>query len=453
MKNVKTMSKLMIFALILGIHAIYSTDSFASIKGNIIGSENIVDVADAITSLRICSGINLNPNDNSDLNEDNMIGLEEAIFALQVASGIKEQAVFGQLQQLLDDSVKNSKVPGAVLQIRTPSVQWVGAAGLSSVRNQIPMKTSDLLRIASMTKVFVSTVVLSLHEKGKLNIESSIQTYLSKEIVEKLSYQDQDIKIINLLNMTSGILDYVAIDAYNDDVEENPNRQTSWMPEELLEYVFNIYSDKYSADYEYFVSQGDIFEPGSAFKYSNTNYILLEMIVNKVSDHSLSAEIRRIISNPLELKNTFMEIHESREGGFGGLFVRGYRINEIGEIEDVTEINDALGLGDGGLISDAYGLADFLNAMFKEQTILSTRMLEQMTNFDPYGHHEDYGLGLSYMNTNFGAAWGHNGTSSGFQGDMFYLIEKELIFVLLTNCEDESIFDSLFNSSLNLLYQ
>jgi phosphotransferase system IIB component len=263
MKNVKTMSKLMIFALILGIHAIYSTDSFASIKGNIIGSENIVDVADAITSLRICSGINLNPNDNSDLNEENMIGLEEAIFALQVASGIKEQAVFGQLQQLLDDSVKNSKVPGAVLQIRTPSVQWVGAAGLSSVRNQIPMKTSDLLRIASMTKVFVSTVVLSLHEKGKLNIESSIQTYLSKEIVEKLSYQDQDIKIINLLNMTSGILDYVAIDAYNDDVEENPNRQTSWMPEELLEYVFNIYSDKYSADYEYFVSQGDIFEPGS----------------------------------------------------------------------------------------------------------------------------------------------------------------------------------------------
>jgi CubicO group peptidase (beta-lactamase class C family) len=205
MKNVKTMSKLMIFALILGIHAIYSTDSFASIKGNIIGSENIVDVADAITSLRICSGINLNPNDNSDLNEENMIGLEEAIFALQVASGIKEQAVFGQLQQLLDDSVKNSKVPGAVLQIRTPSVQWVGAAGLSSVRNQIPMKTSDLLRIASMTKVFVSTVVLSLHEKGKLNIESSIQTYLSKEIVEKLSYQDQDIKIINLLNMTSGI--------------------------------------------------------------------------------------------------------------------------------------------------------------------------------------------------------------------------------------------------------
>ncbi|QTA85219.1 serine hydrolase domain-containing protein [Desulfonema magnum] len=454
MKKMKAFLRPDFFAMIFGILILCSSDSPGAVRGNVWGSENRVDLADVIASLQICSGKTFSPNKDADVNNDARIGSAEAIFALQVVSGIREQPVFGQFQQLLDASVADSKIPGAVLLIRTPSLQWAGAAGLADVSKQTPMQAADMLRIASMTKVFVSTVVFRLSEEGKLNLDDKIQNHLSYEdIVSRISYGQggPDITIRHLLSMTAGVLDYVAIDAYNDKVGENPNRQTPWTPREILEdYVYDVYDNPETLGE--FADQGDIFEAGTAFMYSNTNYLLLEMIVNKVSDSSLAAEMRRMIHDPLGLENTFMEIREPRDGGFGGLLVRGYQIDEdTDELRDVTETNDALGLGDGGIISDAHGLAEFLSALFKEKTLLSQVSLDQMTNFDPYKHGSDYGLGLSYQNTDLGVAWGHNGTSSGFQGDMLYLPEKKIIFVLLTNCEDADIFDSLLKDSLNLL--
>ncbi|GBC60146.1 D-alanyl-D-alanine carboxypeptidase [Desulfonema ishimotonii] len=425
-----------------------------AVLGNVYGSENIIDLADVIAALQVSSGKSLAVNNDADVNNDGKIGLAEAVFALQVVSGTKEQPLFEQFQNVLDTSVAGSKIPGAVLLIRTPSLEWKGASGLADVSGQTPMKDTDMLRIASMTKVFVSTVVLRLSEEGKLALDDPIRDHLSyDDIVSRIRYEEggPDITIRHLLSMTAGVLDYVAIDAYNDAVAQNPNRETAWTPREILEgYVFGVYDN--DDDFNDFADQGDIFKAGTAFKYSNTNYLLLEMIVEKVSGSTLAAEMRRIIFDPLTIENTFMEIKEAREGGFGGLFVHGYQIDEnTDELRDVTETNDALGLGDGGIISDAYGLADFLSALFKEKNLLRQASLDQMTRFDPYGHGSDYGLGLSFQNTDFGVAWGHNGTSSGFQGDMIYLPEKEIIFVLLTNCEDADIFDSVLKNSLNLL--
>jgi D-alanyl-D-alanine carboxypeptidase len=242
------------------------------------------------------------------------------------------------------------------------------------------------------------------------------------------------VTIRQLLTMSSGIPEYLDIDGYDDDLADEPYR-AMWTPETLVAYIFDEEAD---------------FDPDEDWEYSNTNYVLLELVVNVVSSKSLAAEIRRIILDPLEMRQTFMEKYEPRVGGFGGLQVRGYENDE-----DVTEINDALGAGDGGLISDAEGLARFLSALLREKTLLTPASLKTMKTIHPFSEEDDgsgYGLGIEYLNTDFGEAWGHNGSSAGFQGDMIYFPENDLILVLLANDADADMFDDVLEQISNILF-
>ena len=129
--------------------------------------------------------------------------------------------------------------------------------------------------------------------------------------------------------------------------------------------------------------------------------------------------------------------------------VHGYEYyEEIDTIKDVTTINDAFGLGDGGLISDANGIAKYLKALFHDKSILSQQSLDGMLTFHP---EEDYGLGIVRSNTKHGLVWGHNGASFGFQGDMYYFPEKNITYVLLTNYFNTQILDAVFEKSISLI--
>ncbi len=295
---------------------------------------------------------------------------------------------------------------------------------------KISMTPYDKLRIASMTKTYVSVVVLKLCEEGKLNLDDKINKYLPNNIIYNIPYA-QNITVKQLLGMTSGIKSYTEEDSYNNAVEDNPYR-IPWKPYEIVKYIYNAKPN---------------FLPGKGWDYSNTNYILLEMIIENTTGNTLAKEMRRIIHTPLNLKNTFMEIQEPQKGGFGGLTVRGY--SEYGK--DVTEIQDALGLADGGLVSSASDIADFLQALFLERKLLNTKYLSLMKTIYK---NEDYGLGLEYIFTKYGTAWGHNGCSSGFSGEMLYIPDRKLIFVVLTNDENDSkISEIIFDKILKILSQ
>ena len=111
------------------------------------------------------------------------------------------------LQTCLDEAVKETKVNGAVLLIKTPSFQWIGSSGYTDSKKTTVLKPSDKLRIASMTKTFVSVVVLKLAEEGKLNLDTNIKFYLPEPIISRIPY-GYKITIRQLLNMTSGIRSY-----------------------------------------------------------------------------------------------------------------------------------------------------------------------------------------------------------------------------------------------------
>ncbi len=325
-----------------------------------------------------------------------------------------------QLQSILDTSIEETRTAGAVLLVQTPSFHWVGASGFADTAGKTLMKPDDKLRLASMTKTFVSVVILKLQEEGKLNLNDKIEAHLPAAIIGEITH-GSEITIRQLLSMTSGIRGYTESDSYNDAVETNPYRKP-WTAEEILTYSY---------------SKEALFSPGDGWDYSNTNYVLLDLIVKHSCKTSLAVEIRRLILAPLRLRNTFMEIQEPGKEGFGGLVVRGYDNGE-----DVTEIQDALGLGDGGLISDATDVAKFFTALFGDKSILNETSLGQMRDFHKT---EDYGLGLERRMTNYGEAWGHSGGSWGFEGDMLFLPDKEVVIVILTNTEDTDVLEMVFH--------
>jgi D-alanyl-D-alanine carboxypeptidase len=353
-----------------------------------------------------------------------------------IAGVIGQSSLEAELQKMLDNAITTSKTktPGAVLLVSTSSTRYVVAGGQSILSSATAMKAADMLRIASMTKSFVSTVILKLREEGKLNLDDTVAKHLPETAAKIANGQTATIR--QLLNMSSGIFEYYDNPDYLKAVETRPSRQ-AWTPEEVIAYVYG---------------QSAYFSPGTQFKYTNSNYILLEMIVNKVSNATLASEMRRIIFTPLGMDNTFMEMAETRAGGFGGLLVRGYDTTQ-NPAADITEKNDSLGLGDGGLISDAQGLDTFLRALFKQKTLLNEDSLSLMKTIGISG--KEYGLGLEVkISSDYGTNWGHSGKTAGFQGEMRYFPDKDTTFAILTNEEnsDSTFIDDVFKSSMRLLY-
>ena len=341
-----------------------------------------------------------------------------------------------ELQKMLDKAITDSTThtPGAVLLLSTSSAQYAVAGGKSNLSSATAIKATDMLRIASMTKIFLSTVILKLREEGKLNLDDTVAKHLPETAAKIANGQTATIR--QLLNMSSGIFEYYDNPDYLKAVETRPSRQ-AWTPEEVIAYVYD---------------QSAYFSPGTQFKYTNSNYILLEMIVNKVSNATLASEMRRIIFTPLGMDNTFMEMAETRAGGFGGLLVRGYDTTQ-NPAADITEKNDSLGLGDGGLISDAQGLDTFLRSLFKQKTLLNEDSLSQMKTIGISG--KEYGLGLEVkISSDYGTNWGHSGKTAGFQGEMRYFPDKDTTFAILTNEENSNstFIDDVFKSSMRLLY-
>jgi D-alanyl-D-alanine carboxypeptidase len=328
-----------------------------------------------------------------------------------------------KLQQLLEDSRKRQNIPGLVMYISTPNGSWTQASGKAIVETETPMQPTARFRIASITKTFVSVVVLQLAQEGKLQLDDKINKFLPKEILTQLPNSNQ-ITIKQLLNHSSGLANYMTPEFYAA-TRANPPRR--WTAQEAIKYGYNL---------------APVGNPGEKFEYADTNYILLEIIVETVTNSTLTKEIRSRILTPLNMKDTFMEVHESIPGGFAN----GYRkVN--GSRTNVTQLDEGNGLGDGGLISTSEDLAKFIHGLLAEAKLLSPDSLKLMLTFFK---NDNYGLGIASNKTGWGQLLGHSGATTGFRSEMYYLPSRDVTVVVLANNEDEEIY-GLVEKSLDVL--
>lgn len=299
--------------------------------------------------------------------------------------------------------------PAIAVQITTTEGSWAAAVGSADGRRAATPQ--DRFRIGSMSKTFVAVAALMLAEDEMIDLDDRAADYLPDEIVENIANLDT-VTIRQLLAMRSGIDDYLGTDEFWAEVEADP--YYPWTAAEALEYAYDLPA---------------LFPPDTEFYYSNTNYLLLQLVLEAASEMPLHELIRTRILDPLGMNDTYTQISEDLPGGF----VNGYEdIDGDGEAENVSDVNDGAGLGDGALISTVGDLTIFYTALLQDQTLLSEDAMDELLDFQA-AEGEGYSLGLNeWEDEDFGVAWGHSGGVLGFLSIGIYLPDEDVILIVLS---------------------
>lgn len=310
---------------------------------------------------------------------------------------------------------------GVVVLVRAGDDTFIAEAGLADLEKGTPIKATDAFRIASVTKTFVATVMLQLQEENVLSLDDPILQWLPQPEAAEIPYAE-DIHIRELLNMTSGIFNYVESDAFYDATMES----RAWKAEEIIPYILDGEPD---------------FAPGESYYYSNSNYILAQLIIENATGNTLSEELQKRIFKPLGMTHTFLE--NPNEVGKG--IIQGYGDEDgDGTLENVTNYNDGLGLGDGGIVSTVEDLALFADELIISHSLLSEESWHQMTDMVDDGEGGSYGLALYPYEIGDATFLGHDGASSGFLTQMWVDVDDDITIVMFTNNFDSEVFEGSF---------
>jgi len=321
-----------------------------------------------------------------------------AVVVIVVAAACSEVSRYGQedLQQDLD-AIRNQSAVGAQARVILDGEVLVASSGVADVQTREPVPENGRYRIASTTKTFVATVVLQLVGEGRVSLDDTIEQYLPG-VISGEGYDGSLITIRDLLQHTSGIYDY------NLDEEWDPfnaleifeaRRFTNYEPEELVAVAMR---------------HPAVFEPGSAWSYSNTNYVLVGMLIEAITSNSWAEEVRQRIIEPLGLEQTTVgdgpQMPTPHAKGY-------YQFPEGGPLIDVTLLDPSAGDAGGAIISTPRDIARFFSALLSGE-LLSPEPLAEMQDTVPSGDGR-YGLGLGWSPLACGGGyWRHGGAVPGY---------------------------------------
>ncbi len=282
--------------------------------------------------------------------------------------------------------------PGILANISKGGKTWIYTAGIADLRTKKPMKADFRFRIGSVTKTFIATVLLQLSGENRLNLDDSIEKWLPG-VIQGNGYDGNQITIRQIMNHTSGIADYI-----NSKDFDITDIKKSYTAEEFVKMGISLPPD---------------FAPGKGWSYSNTGYVLLGMLIEKVTGNSYAEEVENRIIEPLDLSNTFLPGNSSVIPGTK--HARGYlQLDKASELKDVTYINP--GSSDGDMISTADDLNKFFSYLLGGK-LLKEQQLKQMLTTVPTGREGMAGYGLGIFETklpNGVSVWGHRGAVPGF---------------------------------------
>jgi len=299
-----------------------------------------------------------------------------------------------EISIIMDNAISQTGVAGAAVYSvnKEGDIAWL-ANGLMNTSSNTPMQRDTKFRIASISKTFLATVVLQLMEQGDVSLDQSYSNYLPDSVVNLFPYDGQA-TIMQLLNHTSGIYDFED-DQFEEILFSDLLKQ--WTPWELLNYTS-------TADSAVF------YPPGTKYGYSNTNYILLGLIVETVTNKSMEQNIRDGVITPLNLANTF----SWEEGIPENNYATGYMPLPDGSFMVVDDQTVPLYFewGHGQMISTVKDLFTYYNALLQGNLFTNISTLELMETGSPLSENSSSGLGLHLYHNEFGM--GHSGSTAGF---------------------------------------
>ncbi|MER6313836.1 serine hydrolase domain-containing protein [Streptomyces sp. NPDC001581] len=298
------------------------------------------------------------------------------------------------VQRALNALVRDDGMPAALASVQDRDGRTrTYTAGVGDLATGSKVPRDGQVRIGSNTKTFVAVVVLQLVGEGKIGLDTMVDTYLPG-LVRGEGIDGRRIKVRQLLQQTSGLPNYSNY--LGDDVRY-------YTPRELLDTAL-----RHPAD----------FAPGKSWKYSNTNYVLAGLIVQKLTGRPLAEEIDRRIIKRIGLRHTYFPA--PRDASIREPHPHGYlRDAADGPLRDITEIDPSWGWAAGQMVSTNSDLNRFFSALLAGQ-LLPPAQLAEMRSTVPaeatFGPAARYGLGLvSRPLPCGGLSWGHGGSFPGYE--------------------------------------
>ncbi|MFD8287632.1 serine hydrolase domain-containing protein [Streptomyces lavendulae] len=319
-------------------------------------------------------------------------------------------AVAARLDAAVLKVLREAKVPGVIVALSAPGKgEYVRAFGVADKATGAPMTPGLNMRIGSETKTFTVTALLRLVDQGKVGLDDPIGKY-----VTGVPNGDR-ITLRELAGMRSGLFNYSQDEGFFKALTSNPRR--NFTPRELLAYSFRHPVN---------------FAPDAKFEYSNTNLILLGLVVEKVSGKKLADYIDQQVVKPARLTHTLFPTGAE----FPGPHAHGYTDQTAsGKTEDATDWNPSWGWAAGAMISDLPDLRSWAKTL-ATGTLLTPATQAERLKVSPAGDLPDTGYGLGIFNVE---GWiGHNGSLPGYQSLTVYLPQSRATLVVLLNTDTAS---------------
>jgi D-alanyl-D-alanine carboxypeptidase len=297
--------------------------------------------------------------------------------------------------------------PGAIVFVRTPKGVHSAVAGAAQLQPRVPMRVADHYRIASLTKTFVASVVLQLAAEGKLGLDDSIERWLPGLVPNGAL-----ITLRQLLGHTSGVFNYTDDPTWRNMELANPGHV--WSPSDLLAIAF---------------SHNALFVPGTNWAYSNTGYVLLGLVVEKITGQTIGEALRMRIFEPLGPRETSfptgIEMPEPFAHGYAGFLGN--------TLLDLTALmHPSWGYAAAQIVSTAADVTTFFSALMKGRVVSAPLLRQMKTHSDSSG---TYGLGLRLSFTSCGRAFGHEGDFVGWRNVVWANASGSRVAVVMVNID------------------
>ena len=293
--------------------------------------------------------------------------------------------------------------PAALAAVSDSKGESAGVAvGKGSLETGQAPPMDGEVRIGSNTKTFVAVVVMQMVQEGKVGLDEPIETYLPG-LIKGEGIDGSKITVRQLLQHTSGLPEYTDTTPGRSDIFQIKDHYIP--PRDLLDTA---------------LGKPAAFEPGTQWAYTNTNYLVLGMLVERVSQRPVGEQIDQRIVKKLGLSHTYFPAPGDRS--IKGTHPQGYHLSAGGKLEDITEMDPAWAWAAGAMVSTPSELNTFFQAVF-DGRLLTQASIDEMKNgavdaSSYLGPGTVYGLGLIGTPLSCGGtSWGHGGSIHGYQTD------------------------------------
>lgn len=335
------------------------------------------------------------------------------------AGGGGERATTDDLDAALKKAFRESSAPGVVAAVQTPEYTWIRAVGVADRSSKRPMTPEMYHRIGSVTKTFTASLLLKAAGDGLLSLDDTIDQYV------KGVPNGDEITLRQLATMTSGVATYSETRKFPGDPGADLHRV--WKPEELVEIG---------------IKDSPLFDPGTQFNYSNTNYVLLGLVLEQVTGKSMAELTREQIIGPLDLEDT--SFPDRADNSIPDPHAQGYTLQGRSSGQkprDATDWSTSSAWTAGMMISTVDDLLVYGRALGTGKGLLSPAQQKERIDslasdvppFDQPPLEGDFGYGLGLMKEH---GWiGHSGVIAGYNTALYYNQELDAVLVVEANSD------------------